>query len=160
MTESDAPIETKASDYGKCPLPTTHRRLAEAHLLWHQSLDKYQEPDAFRANLNATIQALDEAAAVLEPTFDFAPPHAAEQEVPTEPAAQPAAESATSQQVTSQSDDLDEEMSELLKESGSSGWTRNSNPPVNSRQSPIRAASYDVIWAAQNHSLRSDSAGW
>lgn len=47
-----------ATDYGHCPVPAAHRRLAEAHLLWHQALSNYQEPDAFRANLNATIQAL------------------------------------------------------------------------------------------------------
>jgi hypothetical protein len=47
-----------AADYSECPIPATHRRLADAHLLWHQALLSYQEPDAFRANLNATIQAL------------------------------------------------------------------------------------------------------
>jgi hypothetical protein len=45
-------------DYNRCPLPATHRRLVEAHLLWHQALSNYQEVDLFRANLNATIQAL------------------------------------------------------------------------------------------------------
>ncbi|HLA09562.1 MAG TPA: hypothetical protein VJ023_03030 [Pyrinomonadaceae bacterium] len=45
-------------DYNRCPLPATHRRLVEAHVLWHQVLSNYQEPDIFRANLNATIQAL------------------------------------------------------------------------------------------------------
>lgn len=56
---NDTNSEAKAlADYSKCPLPATHRRLAEAHLLWHQTLDNYQDPDAFRANLNATIQAL------------------------------------------------------------------------------------------------------
>jgi hypothetical protein len=49
---------TPARDYNRCPLPATHRRLAEAHLLWHQALQNYQHPDAFRANLNSTIQAL------------------------------------------------------------------------------------------------------
>lgn len=47
-----------AVDYSDCPIPAAHRRLAEAHLMWHQALSNYQEPDAFRANLNATIQAL------------------------------------------------------------------------------------------------------
>jgi hypothetical protein len=47
-----------AGKYRLCPLPKTHRRLAEAHLLWHQTLDKYHDPEAFRANLNATIEAL------------------------------------------------------------------------------------------------------
>src|SRR6266487_5605565 len=46
------------TDYSKCPIPVTHRRLAESHLLWHQSLDNYSQPDRFRANLNSTIQAL------------------------------------------------------------------------------------------------------
>lgn len=46
------------TDYGHCPILATHRRLAEAHLLWHQALSNYQVPDSFRANLNATIQAL------------------------------------------------------------------------------------------------------
>ncbi len=47
-------------------------------------------------------QALDAAAGVLQPTS------------------------------TSQSDDLDEEVREIVKEVGSLGWTRTSNPPVNS----------------------------
>jgi hypothetical protein len=41
-----------------CPIPETHRRLREAHLLWHQALDSYQSPERFRANLNAVVQAL------------------------------------------------------------------------------------------------------
>jgi integrase len=75
-------------------------------------------------------QALDEAAAVLEPTFEFSPPSAAMPELPTEPAVQPAVQMVTSQ-VTSQSDELDDEFREIVKEFGSSGWIRTSNPPVN-----------------------------
>ena len=41
-----------------CPLPTTHRRLIDAHNLWHQTAANYSNSDLFRANLNATIQAL------------------------------------------------------------------------------------------------------
>jgi hypothetical protein len=71
--------------------------------------------------------ALDEAAAVLEPTFDFAP------SPPTTPEA--SAERQVAEEVmshpASQSDDLDAELSEILKEVGSSGWIRTSNPPVN-----------------------------
>ena len=52
--------------YGRCPLPKTHRRLTEAHLLWHQTLDRYNDPDAFRANLNATIEALRNVTFVLQ----------------------------------------------------------------------------------------------
>jgi hypothetical protein len=40
-------------------------------------------------------------------------------------------------QVTSQSDDLASDIAEIFKESGSSGWTRTSNPPVNSRDAQL-----------------------
>ena len=57
----------KSTDkYERCPLPKTHRRLAEAHLLWHQALDRYGDPDAFRANLNATIESLRNVTFVLQ----------------------------------------------------------------------------------------------
>jgi hypothetical protein len=63
--------------------------------------------------------ALDEAAAVLEPTFDFAP------SAPTTPEA--SAEGQVAEEVTShtasQSDDLDVELNEILKEVGSPHWT-------------------------------------
>jgi integrase len=73
-------------------------------------------------------RALDEAAAVLEPTFEFNKPAA------TQDAVEGGAtdEMATSQ-FTSQSDDLPSDIAEILKKNGSSGWTRTSNPPVNSR---------------------------
>ena len=89
-------------------------------------------PQMMKTYSHIRRQALDEAAAVLEPTFEFTPPSAAAPDAPTERAPQPAAESVTSQ-VTSQSDDFDEELREILKEIGSSGWIRTSNPPVNSR---------------------------
>ena len=75
-------------------------------------------------------KALDEAAAVLEPTFVFA--QIQEEQTENEGKEQESAESVTSQ-VTSQSDDLDGELRGILREVGSSGWTRTSNPPVNSR---------------------------
>jgi hypothetical protein len=72
--------------------------------------------------------ALDEAAAVLEPTFEFkktTPPDTAiEARAPDDVA---------TSQSASQSDDLPSDIAEILEESGSSGWTRTSNPPVNSR---------------------------
>jgi len=42
----------------ECPLPNTHNRLQQAHRLWHQALDNYNDPEGFRANLNSTIEAL------------------------------------------------------------------------------------------------------
>jgi hypothetical protein len=60
-------------DYQHCPIPAAHRRLAEAHLLWHQALTNYQDPDAFRANLNATIQALRNLTFALQSEKDAIP---------------------------------------------------------------------------------------
>lgn len=42
----------------KCQIPNTHKRLLDAHRLWHQAEDNYFDPDAFRTYLNATIQTL------------------------------------------------------------------------------------------------------
>jgi hypothetical protein len=41
-----------------CKIRHTHRRLNEAHLLWHQANEKYFNPEGFRININAAIQAL------------------------------------------------------------------------------------------------------
>ena len=60
-------------DYEHCPIPAAHRRLAEAHLLWHQALTNYQDPEAFRANLNATIQALRHLTFALQSEKDAIP---------------------------------------------------------------------------------------
>jgi hypothetical protein len=76
--------------------------------------------------------ALDEGPAVLEPTFEFIPKDSASPNPSPEPAIQPPANGVTSQS-TSQSDDLNDELRAIVKEVGSSGWTRTSNPPVNSR---------------------------
>jgi hypothetical protein len=71
-----SPASNDSTNYDICPIPKTHRRLAEAHLLWHQSLDQYHNPEAFRANLNSTIQALRNITWVLQsekrmiPDFD------------------------------------------------------------------------------------------
>ena len=51
---------------GACPIPKTHSRLQEAHRLWHQALDLYAEPEGFRINLNACIQALRNVTFVLQ----------------------------------------------------------------------------------------------
>jgi Phage integrase family len=73
--------------------------------------------------------ALDKAAAVLEPAFEF------KKAEPVPPSVEDGAtDEALTSQITSQSDDLPSDIAEILKESGSSGWTRTSNPPVNSRK--------------------------
>ncbi|WP_152546776.1 hypothetical protein [Amycolatopsis orientalis] len=59
-----------------CPTPTAHKRLEEGHRWWHGCLDNYDDPPAFRANLNACLQALRNVTWVLQkekrlvPEFD------------------------------------------------------------------------------------------
>jgi hypothetical protein len=62
----DQNVSSPSHRYDVCPIPRTHRRLAEAHLLWHQTLERYNDPEAFRANLNATIEALRNVTFVLQ----------------------------------------------------------------------------------------------
>ena len=45
-------------EIAKCNIAQSHRRLNEAHRLWHQSYENYFDPEGFRTNINATIQAL------------------------------------------------------------------------------------------------------
>jgi hypothetical protein len=66
MVQSRIEGDTLSIDYSRCPLPKTHRRLVEAHVLWHQSLEQYHQPDLFQANLNATIQALRNITFILQ----------------------------------------------------------------------------------------------
>ena len=74
--------------------------------------------------------ALDEAALALEPSFKLKfPKHLG---VRSRKRDRATVTSPTSQ-FTSQSGKLEQEASEFIKEIGSSGWIRTSNPPVNSR---------------------------
>ncbi|MBF4696078.1 hypothetical protein [Fusibacter ferrireducens] len=41
-----------------CIIPNTHKRLNEVHMLIHQVANNYFNPEAFRVNLNAAIQAI------------------------------------------------------------------------------------------------------
>ncbi len=41
-----------------CNIVQAHKRIFEAHRLWHQALDCYFDPEGFRTNINAAIQAL------------------------------------------------------------------------------------------------------
>jgi len=41
-----------------CPVANGHARLNEAHTLWHEALDAYNDPEAFVTKLNALIQTL------------------------------------------------------------------------------------------------------
>jgi hypothetical protein len=41
-----------------CPIPKTHARLNQCHLMWHEALEAYSVPDAFASHLNAVVQGL------------------------------------------------------------------------------------------------------
>lgn len=64
------------SDSDACPIPNAHRRLEEAHRLWHRAAEAYEDPEEFRTQLNALIQALRNVTFVLQkehrgvPDFD------------------------------------------------------------------------------------------
>jgi len=65
MNPESASLGTEGKS-ANCPIPMTHRRLAAAHLLWHQALDHYHDSDRFLANLNSTIEALRNVTFVLQ----------------------------------------------------------------------------------------------
>lgn len=66
MVQSKIEGDIYSVDYSRCPITKTHRRLVEAHVLWHQTLEQYQQPELFHANLNATIQSLRNITFVLQ----------------------------------------------------------------------------------------------
>jgi len=85
-------------------------------------------PAMMRTYSHIRRKALDEAAAALEPSFKLKfPRHKAKKPAPHETCDR------LMSQFTSQSGDLKREIREHLRKIGSSGWTRTSNPPVNSR---------------------------
>ena len=55
---------------GSCPIPATHDKLDEAHFFLHMMGGMYHDPDAFRWNMNAFLQALRSVTFMLqaEPT--------------------------------------------------------------------------------------------
>lgn len=57
----------------RCPIGGTHTRLQQGHRLWHQMQAEYTNPDAFCANLNATIQALRSVTFIIQKEHDAIP---------------------------------------------------------------------------------------
>lgn len=56
--ESPASDETvRESDY-RCPIPASHEKYTEAHYFISRMINEYHWPEAFRANVNAFLQAL------------------------------------------------------------------------------------------------------
>jgi len=56
-----------------CPIPGAHRRLLEAHTLWHAAEEAYTDPELFRINLNALIQATRNVTFVLQNEHEGVP---------------------------------------------------------------------------------------
>jgi hypothetical protein len=49
-----------------CPVADTHARLNQAHALWHEALDAYNDPEGFVAKVNLLIQTLRNVTWVLQ----------------------------------------------------------------------------------------------
>ncbi|MGH2946050.1 MAG: hypothetical protein ACRDPC_07300 [Solirubrobacteraceae bacterium] len=65
----EAAADDGVDDFGAeepCPLPGTHSRLNQAHALWHEALDAYDDPEGFVTKLNALIEALRNVTFVLQ----------------------------------------------------------------------------------------------
>src|SRR6185437_15868317 len=53
-------------DAAKCPIPNTHQRLRQAHLLWHQAAETYHQLELFITNVNSLIQELRNVTFILQ----------------------------------------------------------------------------------------------
>ena len=56
--EALAKSETGKEDSYECPIPASHEKYVEAHYFLSRTISEYHNPDTFRANLNAFLQAL------------------------------------------------------------------------------------------------------
>jgi hypothetical protein len=56
----------ESQEHRNCSMPSTHDKLSEAHYFIHQMVDHYHEPDLFRYNLSAFLQAARNVTFVLQ----------------------------------------------------------------------------------------------
>jgi hypothetical protein len=63
------PLPVSAGETEPCVIPKTHARLEQAHLLWHEALAAYHDPDRFVVKLNALLEALRTVTFVLRKEF-------------------------------------------------------------------------------------------
>lgn len=61
-----AGLQADLAQESNCPIPKTHARLSQSHILWHEALDAYADPDRFVGRLNALIPALRSVTFVLQ----------------------------------------------------------------------------------------------
>jgi hypothetical protein len=65
--------KSKSRGLGQCPIPNTHQRLRQAHILWHQASESYQNVDVFLTNVNSLIQELRNISFILQTEKDKIP---------------------------------------------------------------------------------------
>ncbi|MCW2986840.1 MAG: hypothetical protein JWR63_4410 [Conexibacter sp.] len=53
-----------------CPIPNTHARLEQAHILWHEALEAYHDEAQFLRKLNPLIESLRTVTMVLQKEID------------------------------------------------------------------------------------------
>src|SRR5258708_1428165 len=58
--------EARSFGLKACPIPHTHQRLRQAHILWHQASENYQNVDLFLTNVNSLIQELRNITFILQ----------------------------------------------------------------------------------------------
>jgi len=58
--------EVRSFELKACPIPHTHQRLRQAHILWHQASENYQNVDLFLTNVNSLIQELRNITFILQ----------------------------------------------------------------------------------------------
>lgn len=64
-TETEGAVRSFAPEEA-CPIPKAHARLNQCHLMWHEALEAYADPDRFVGHLNAVIQGLRNVTWVLQ----------------------------------------------------------------------------------------------
>jgi hypothetical protein len=65
-SRSKRKAKLRSAAHASCPIPNTHRRLEDAHRLWHEALKHYDDPDGFRTFINSAIQELRNVTFVLQ----------------------------------------------------------------------------------------------
>jgi hypothetical protein len=51
--------EEEQEEEGRCPVPSAHDKLEEAHYFIHELIVKYHDPDEFRYSLSASSRRLE-----------------------------------------------------------------------------------------------------
>jgi hypothetical protein len=58
--------KARSPELKACPIPNTHQRLRQAHILWHQASESYRDVSLFLTNVNSLIQELRNITFILQ----------------------------------------------------------------------------------------------